>query len=435
MSVRCSQCGTISNTGGNFCPQCGSPLSQPSQQQAPPPPPPPPPAASYQPPAPPYQPPTAGSYQPPAGPYGHPTPPWQAPPVAPRKSGGAGKWILIILGVVAALVVGLVALVALMPEPVTDPAASGGTTPGTKPAAPAPKPDPAPSQSAGSGVKVTLVKKGAMPSKQRGSFYAPYGSYLAEGSGSRATLYRFNASGDVSILNTAEELNAGKLLDVSLGDMLNAGTPVMVATFEQKILVVAPTGQPQVLNNTGTQRVLMGDYDGDGKTETIFLGERFFNVHRYEKGGDTRPIYSKKDAAQPFPQVFATRQKAGDRELLTGYAWEGEKLSLLLYKWDGLGGPVVIGQYPVSKPETAEWMGSAPTALGPTFVLARSGSPAQVEFFTLSKDAKSATSRGQVKAEGVGRVAIGLSNFTGQSTQLITIDENGTYYLYNVSPK
>lgn len=379
MPIQCPQCGTV-NESAKFCAHCGTPLA-----------------------------------------------PITSPP-APRKGTPGWVWGAVGGGVALVLLVIAVLFVLNRPEPSSPAVANAGPTQPGQSTPSQTQPGKAPAGK----VKLTQVSKGNLAGGTRGDSYAVWGQYLAEGMDNKATFYKFDAKGAVVKLNEVEDMEAGNLLDVAVGDMLNAGVPVMVATYETKVYVVAPTGEPQIIPNTVTDAVLMGDYDGDGKVESIFMGERSFNVYRYVKGGDTKPIYGKKDAVNPFPEVWATQQKAGDRNLLFGFAWEGADLNMLLYKWDGLGGPVEIGRYKVPNSDTAQWLASAPTHLGPTFAVTRNN-PTSVEFLTLSSDAKTVTSLGILPLDTTEPFAVVMSPFTGQKAQLLKIDGSGGYVLYDIA--
>jgi hypothetical protein len=430
MSVRCPQCGT-ENSSGKFCSNCGSQLPQVTQ-----------PAAAAQPSPPPFppRPPQQPSpFLPQAPNQANPFPPQQPGPYPQQQmpappSGGMAGWVKWAIGGGVALVVVVGAIFAFSkPDPAPTPAPAPAPVVNNNKPTPAPTPAPA---NTTTGIKLSLVKRGALENKARGEFYAAWNNYLAEGYSNKALAYMFDKSGQAILARAISPTDAGQLLSVTVGDMLNTGKAVMVATYQTKIYVVVPQPgtEPEVIPNNGTTSVLIGDYDGDGKQETIFLGDKGFTVYRYQQGGDTKPIYSKTTNSAP-PGVYQTPLKAGKVDMLFGYTWEGSNLFALLYKWDGAGGPVAIGKYPVSDSATAKWLSVGPSAAGPIFSVSRDGSPAQVEFFQVTSDAKSATSAGTMKADGTNYPAMVISQFTGGNWQALAVDGLGQYYLYDIAGK
>lgn len=229
----------------------------------------------------------------------------------------------------------------------------------------------------------------------------------------------------------------GKLLSVAAGDVYNDGKTYMMALFETKLYMIAEQGGVvKEIDVDGVENVFIGDYDGDGKTETIYMGldgegAYGFEVWRYP---GNQAQYLKKGRQAPWPDLFQTEMKAGTTSLLMGYTFENDLLSLLLYKWDGIGGPAVIGSYPIENRADAppEWIASGPSGFGPTLAVGRGGARPSVEVITVAGDAKSAKSVGRFESDGTGRSAVMPGKFTGQGSQIITVDEAGKYWLYDI---
>lgn len=444
--MRCPQCGT-ENVEGKFCPQCGAPLA--AQGPAPSPVAPPPPAPGARPPIPPVAPSAQPGFQPgaPGMPPGYPPqapgrPPMGGPAAPPPAGGSLGwvKWVVIGVVVVGGVLFGLKYLGSKDDGPAAPPQQqapkSTQNTPANPPPANPPKTD-APAK----GAAVKLIAQGSLG--ERASSYATVGSLLGSAEGTTATFYKFDAAGKATRLTRISDTNSGELRDVTVGDLANTGNPVMVITYEKKIYIAGQAGAPTAIDNVDdVTKVLIGDYDGDGKNETVFMQESAdgtFGFHGYRyQGQEAKELYSKTGRTTPFPDVWQTQQKAGITDILFGYVREGASLYCVLYKWDGVGGPAEIGRYSIADNQDApaQWLASAPTNLGPTVLVARSGNPATVEFLVLSKDAKAATSLGTMKAEGQGWPAVMVSQYTGgKDPQMLTIDESGNYFLYDVSPK
>ncbi|HYF96074.1 MAG TPA: zinc ribbon domain-containing protein [Symbiobacteriaceae bacterium] len=419
MSVKCQNCGSI-QPGGKFCPSCGGQMmpvpEAPVQQQ---------PAAANMP-QPPY-------------------PPQPFPPQPPKAAGGKGWVLWAAIGGGVVVLGAILAFVLLRDKPTpppaptkpvqTDPAKPADPTKPAEPAKPATPAPSAPTKSVG-GTGLKLISQGSFGA--RPNAMVATGSYLGYGTGEAAAFYKVDAKGQPKELARLEVKDVGDLKGIAVGQPYNDGRNIMFALYEYKLFIVGEQGGViSELDVDGVDNVLVGDYDGDGKTETIFLGldangDYGFEVWRYP---DKSYVYKKEGRQDPWPELFQTEMKAGKTSLIMGYTFEGNDLYLLLYKWDGVGGPAVIGKYPIANAAEApaEWIASGPSGLGPTLAVARGGAKPDVEVLTVSSDAKSAKSVGRFAPDGAGRSAVLTGNFTGQGSQMLTVDESGKWYLYDIA--
>ncbi|HYF80639.1 MAG TPA: zinc ribbon domain-containing protein [Symbiobacteriaceae bacterium] len=449
MSVKCQNCGNV-QPSGKFCPSCGGQMMEmpptPAQQAAA--------AAMPTPPVQggptqyrPQQPPQPLPQQP--GYPAQPGYPGQAYPTQPPKAGGGKGWVLwAAIGGGLVLVAGIAVAVLLMRDkPVTPPAdppsvvntdpgkptppAQGSNTPANPPA----NPTTASGKSVG-GHQLKLINQGDLGLFPQTMVVS--GSYVGVADNQSAGFYKFDAKGKPSLLSEVTlKQDYGEILSVSVGDVYNNGTNTMLALYEQKLLVLTEKGgPPQEVDATGATGILVGDYDGDGKTETIFLTKAADGTHGFEvwKYPADSWAYKKEGKADEWPALFQTEMKAGKNNLLMGYAFEGADFFLDLYKWDGLNGPTLIGSFKAENKDTAppEWIASGPTSLGPTLAVGRGGDKATVEILTVAADAKSHKSLGTFTPDGQGSVSVAVGQFTGQGSQILTVDETGKYFLYDI---
>lgn len=406
MSVKCSSCGTV-QPSGKFCPNCGGQMvpqdaSQPPQQQA----------AAQMPQYPPQP---------------------QSMPQPPRASGGGKGWVLWAGIGAGVLVVGAVlAFVLLRDDPTPPPVAD---TPKVTENNPKPNPAPAAGKTVG-GSTLKLISQGSFGGIP--TTMVTYGSYLGYGTANSAGFYKFDRNGKATLLARMDvKPEIGKLLGVTVGQPYNDGKTYMFANFETKLFVLAEQGGVlDQFDTDGVENALIGDYDGDGKNETIYLGldgkgTYGFDVWRYPADNW---IYKKEGRKDPWPELFQTEIKAGNNNLMMGYSLQGSDLSLLLYKWDGIGGPAVIGSFPVENKADApvEWIASGPTGLGPTLAVVRSGAAPSVELLSVASDAKSAKSLGRFVPDGKGQPRVIPAKLTGQNSNILSVDEAGNFFLYDI---
>lgn len=371
--------------------------------------------------------------------------PGQAYPAQPPKAGGSKGWVLwAAIGGGLVLVAGIAVAVLLMRDkPVTPPADPTNvvkTDPG-KPTPPAqgsstPANPPAASGKSIGGHQLKVISQGDLglfPSTMVVS-----GSYIGFADNKSAGFYKFDAKGKPNLLsNVTLKQDYGEMLAVAVGDVYNNGSITMLALYERKLLVLTDKSGPvQEVDATGATGILVGDYDGDGKTETIFLTKAADGTHGFEvwKYPADSWAYKKEGKADEWPALFQTEMKAGKNNLLMGYAFEGADFFLDLYKWDGLNGPTMIGSFKAANSDAAppEWIASGPTSLGPTLAVARGGDKATVEILTVAADAKSHKSLGTFTPDGQGSMATVVGQFTGQGSQILTVDETGKYFLYDI---
>lgn len=418
MSVKCPSCGTV-QPSGKFCPSCGTQM------------------VSAAPPAPPQQSPAAAQMPP------QPYPPHPYPQPEPKAGGGKG-WVLWAAIGGGVLVLGAVlAFVFLREKPTTPPPQNSVvvTPQPDKPANPAPAPSnptpaPAPAGKSVGGTPLKLLSQGSFGA--RPNTLVVSGSYVGYGTDQAAAFYKVDAKGQVKKLARLDlKTPVGKMLSVAVGEMYNDGKTYMLALYEKKLYIVAEQGGVlKEIDVNGVDNVFIGDYDGDGKTETVYMGldtkgTYGFDVWRYPAESY---LYRKEGRQDPWPELFQTEMKAGTTSLLMGYTFEGDALYLLLYKWDGIGGPVVIGKYLMENKTEApvEWIASGPSGFGPTLAVARSGAKPAIEVLQVASDAKSAKSLGRFESDGTGRSAVIMGKLTGQGSQLLTVDEAGSYFLYDI---
>lgn len=448
MSVKCQNCGNV-QPSGKFCPSCGGQMMEmpptPAQQAAA--------AAMPVPPTPggptqyrPQQPPQQPAYPPQAPGYpAQPGYPGQAYPTQPPKAAGGKGWVLwAAIGGGLVLVAGIVVAILLMQDdpvtPPTDPTNIVNTDPG-KPTPPAQGTTPPANPTTASGKSIggktlKLINQGDLglfPSTMVVS-----GSYMGVADNQSGRFYKFDAKGKPNLLSEVKlKQDYGDILSVSVGDVYNNGSNTMLALYEKKLLVLTEKGgAPQEVDATGATGILVGDYDGDGKTETIFLSKAADGTYGFEawKYPADKWAYKKEGRKEEWPVLFQTEVKAGKNNLLMGFAFEGADFFVDLYKWDGLNGPTRIGSFKAENKDTAppEWIASGPTTLGPTLAVARGGDKATIEVLTVAADAKSHKSLGTFAPDGQGSMATVVGQFTGQGSQILTVDETGKYFLYEI---
>lgn len=323
------------------------------------------------------------------------------PQPAPKKGSGWTKWLGIFVAIVAVLG-GALRLLAWLGDD------SGG------------------------GGEVKLIAQGALGAQPE--YADAYLEFLAAGTGSTATFYMFDEKGTAKTLATVNETGSGALIDVALGDMYNNGNPVMVAIYEQKIVIAGQNGKTTPLN-AAVKQIRVGDFDGDGKNETIFVslgsdGKDQYTVWRYSVNQDESKELIKL-GGRTAPELFSSHLTADNKDLMLGYVRE-DGLQLVLYNWDNIGGPRVYGKYPVEdKPEApAFWVAGGGLATGPALLLSRGGEKPTVEVLSISKEG--AESLGRVELDGTGEHTVAIGQFTGDKSEIIAIDEQGKYFIYSV---
>ncbi|HWI50692.1 MAG TPA: zinc ribbon domain-containing protein [Symbiobacteriaceae bacterium] len=419
MSVQCQNCGSV-QPGGKFCPSCGGQMLPVAPNQAPPPPP--------------VQQQFLAAAQMPTYPQQMPMPP---------KAGGGKGWVLWAAIGGGVLAIGAAAAFFLLrdkpaPTPPPEPPKTVQVNPAPTPTPTAPpetKPTTPPAKTVGT-TSLRLLSQGTFGARPRE--LVAMGSYLGYGTDDVAALYKVDAKGQPKELSRIQVTgDVGKLMSLAIGTPYNDGKPYLFALFETKLYIIPDQGPAKAVDSDGSaERVMIGDWDGDGKTETIYMGydakgDYGFDVWRYPADSY---LYRKEGRQDPWPALFPTEMKAGQTSLLMGYSVEGDALSLLLYKWDGVGGPAVIGKYPVENKVNAvpEWLAAGPSGFGPTMAVSRNGAKPSIEVLTIAADAKSAKLVGRFESEGTGRSAVIPGNFTGQGSQLLTIDEAGKYFMYDI---
>jgi hypothetical protein len=396
----------------------------------------------------PQQPPQPGYTQPGYSGQGYPQQPgYPAQPSYPTqqpKAGGKGWVLWAAIGGGIVLVAGIAVAVLLMRDKAVTPPADptslvttdpGKTTPTTPPAQGNTPPSTASGKTIG-GKPLKVISQGTLGVFPETMVAA--GSYLGVADSKTARLYKFDAKGKPNLLSKVDlKQDYGQMLSVAIGDLYNNGSTNMVAVYEQKLLILAEKGgDVQEIDATGVGSVLIGDYDGDGKTETIFMttaddGTYGFEVWKYPADSWA---YKKEGRADAWPALFQSDIKAGKNSLLLGYAFEGSEFYLDLYQWEGVNGPTLIGSFTAANTDAApaEWIASGPTGLGPTLAVARGGDKATIEVLTVAADAKSHKSLGTFTPDGQGSQSVAVGQFTGQNSQILTVDENGIYYLYDI---
>lgn len=496
--ITCPQCGAP-NEEGNFCFQCGGRLTPPPQPQPPYPgaqqaqtpfpgaQPPQPPFPGAQPPQPPFpgvqqppypgaqqaQPPFPGVQQPFPGqqppfppqnaaaqqqfPGGYPQQqPFPGAYSQPKKSGGGGKILLAVLGIVILAGGGWYVKNSLFPSP--DPAPKpapapqsnqGGSTPGaqTNPATPTtpgaqtnPGTQTTPGKQTNQGnpgapvIKVAQVAKGTFEVGQA-ELYDAWDYVMGAAKGSEAWFYEFKEDGTYQPIAMVTDPSLGKINHIAVGDLLNNGKPVMLVAFEQGMHILRFDGTSSKLD-IKTDKVLIGDFTGDGKLEGLFVtptsdGKNVLQVIDF--GDQVKELA--KVVTNPVPEsLFHGHVRSGGIDLLSSYRRQGDNLVFELYQMDLQKGLVPVVEYPVTDPadQPAVWYGTGTIYDGGAgMAVSRSGAQASIDLYALNTDG--AVELGNFKIPGGLKQAVLLGTFQGDEPRVMSIDEKGNYYIYKIS--
>ncbi|HLO03915.1 MAG TPA: hypothetical protein VK191_12475, partial [Symbiobacteriaceae bacterium] len=443
--ITCSQCGA-QNEEGNFCFQCGGrlgavpppaqppfPGAQPVQQPFPG-------AQPVQQPFPGGQ--HAAAQQFPGGYPQQPFPGGYSQP--PRKSGGP-KALLAVLGLVVLVGGGWYAKTSLFPTPATP-------TPAPAPApAPTPTPTPTPTPSTqgtqtnpgtkttppatNAALKATQVMNGNFKLGQA-DIYDANGSYLAAAKDSQAIFYRFGKDGTYTQLATVTDTAAGPVRHVAVGDLNNNGNPVMVVSYDNVLHILRTDGTTSKLEEK-TSKVLIGDFTGDGKKEALFVlpqsdGKDALQVIEF---GGAEPKELALIKTDPVPtNLFHGHVHSDGVDLLSSFRRDGNNLVFILYKMDLAKGLVPVVEYPVADPtdRPASWYGTGTIYDGGAgMAITRTGTKPTVDLYALNVDG--AVQLGTFNLPGGKDHAVLLGTFQGDEPRVMSIDENGAFYIYKVS--
>jgi hypothetical protein len=268
--------------------------------------------------------------------------------------------------------------------------------------------------------------------------YDAFGSYLSASKGSQAWFYKFNNDGTYKQLGTVNDNGAGKVQNVAVGDLLNNGTPVMVVSYQDVMYVVRADGTSSKLDMK-TSKVLVGDFNADGKNEGLFVlpqpdGHDALQLLQFGVGSDPKELALVKSPAVP-PSLMPARVHADGIDLLSSFHRDGKKIVFTLHKFDLTKGLVTVVEYPVEDDDAnpAAWYGTGSLSLldgGAGMALSRSGDKPVVDLYGLNVDG--AEDLGGFYLPGGKNHAVLLGKFQGDQSRLMSIDENGVYYIYEL---
>lgn len=227
---------------------------------------------------------------------------------------------------------------------------------------------------------------------------------------------------------------AGKMLDVSYGDMYNEGFGNALVTTEQGLLFVQDDGRKEFKEQAGLLGVYVGDYDGDGHRETAYFqevdGTTQCTLYRHYRGGRSEKVGAFR--AENMPRwTAATVLDAGGRRLLLGASPEGdETVSIGLYTIDPAKGlEQRYGGVVPNRPEE-RLVSSTAAVLGgrAAFAVSYRGNPSYVELFDIAEG--SIASRGRIDLPSGDEYFVMAGRFTGPATELLAITRAGNWTLY-----
>jgi hypothetical protein len=467
----CPQCGAT-NVTGKFCGTCGA--AMPAAQTAASVQPQPPQVPSGQAPAFPGQqappqfpggqtpPPFPGQQVPPQFPGRPVYPPNQvspnfgpAPQPQPRKS-SVGKIIGIVLGSIVGLVVLGIVIIMMLPDPGPGPTdnpgqnvvnkdqpATPGTTAPTTPTTPTQPTTPPANNDQGQKMVKTLAQ---------GQYKFDFQSYDGF-AGNQLALARSDGKGNVEMVvlefsggTFQEAIQAvyplGQLNDVNHGKIFNDGKDYAIAPADDGIIIVPEDDDAQTLSGKGFQHVLVGDWDGDGKYETItFLNKDGANLQtywRYGPDGNGEKLGQVSQAPLKGLQVASFKGEA--RNYVLGIAPDSlqkpDQLVLATFTASPTKGFEFFGYYPVHQTAGEQVTGyAAGTVAGvPTLVVAyqpKNGNSYLELFDIRTADVnKTPPSRGKIELPANDSFQVILGNYTQkQETEILLLDMQGNWYI------
>ncbi|MFZ5824868.1 MAG: hypothetical protein ACOY94_11110 [Bacillota bacterium] len=372
-----------------------------------------------------------------------PQQPWAPPP--PPKSGS--KVGLVIGGVVLALVVGFVALIALVPdeEPATPANQTAQTNPPAEPTKPAPNP-PAQEQAQKPTQQQTEPAQQNLGLRQIAQGRVEAGFYAFDWHSSGILTLGWQEGSDVSLtlydfvggkFQPGVEIKSpmGGMRDLTYGNIFNDGKQRAILTTESGLLLVDADGKMQTVDGTGIERVYVGDWDGDGQQETLIVmtvdGKQVGVVSRYfvDKDAERLGVWDVKD----FP-AWATQTQIGvnKRRVLLGInELDSNSKEVVLYTIDPAKGLERTRAQQVNSLWSSPLIGAGAALLGgkPTVVLTYQGNPSYIELLDINESGYASRGKMMLPDGAVYYPVIGF--FSGSSQlELLVLSPEGQWYLY-----
>ncbi|HYF92589.1 MAG TPA: hypothetical protein VD969_10080 [Symbiobacteriaceae bacterium] len=237
-------------------------------------------------------------------------------------------------------------------------------------------------------------------------------------------------------LQAASEVSEpmGALRDVTRGDMLNMGEPQAVVTTEKGVLVLLGTEKYIKVEQPDVEKVFVGDWDGDGRSETAYFhgkeGALKTSVFRYTPDGSREAVGQ--FAAPDFPNWAAVRDgRPGERAVLMGAESGEETLQITFYHLDFAAGLQPAARYPLHRSSEEPEVSYAAGELGgrPTLAISHMAEQSYVDLFDTA--AEGMPFRGRVPLPGDKPYVVLIGAFTGEAGELLAITPQGEWVLYD----
>lgn len=282
----------------------------------------------------------------------------------------------------------------------------------------------------------------------RGDLDFPFLAYEAFGPG-RLALAAPAAGGAVAVLVAEYKDGAlsavsridepmGAVRDVTQGDLLNKGTTQAVVTTEKGMLILLDTMKYLRHDEPGLERVFVGDWDGDGRSEAAYLnqekGTRQVTVMTYTSDGKGKKVGV--FPAPDFPVWSAVLHRYGEPSRLMGAEIrEGGAVQVIFYRLDPATGLQAVARYPL-RPRGDEQVVSfaaGDVAGRPTLAISFRGSQSSyVELFDTAGEGM--PSRGRILLPEKEPYGVVLGPFTGPvRTELLAISPAGVWLLFELN--
>jgi hypothetical protein len=377
-------------------------------------------------------------------------PPGYGPALQPPKPKSK---VGLIIGIIAGVIILGVAVILMLPDPPAPapnnppPPLATNNQPATPPATPPTAPPATPPATDNKAQYTAKVLA-------KGQFNFEFQSYDGF-AGNQIALARSADGGNVDLMvlefqdGTFQEAVAatmpiGKLNDVNHGKIFNDGKDYAIAPAESGLILVPEDDDAQTLDGKGLEHVLVGDWDGDGKHETVTVstkdGFKVLTFWRYkpDQSGEKLATLGAK-AFLKGPQVI--KFSDNPRNFVLGMAPDEvqvqDQLVLGMFRVNTTTGMELFGYYPLHQTAAEAVSGyAAGTVAGkPTLVAAyqpQSGN-SYLEFFDISNADlnKVPPSRGKVSMPDSRSYQVVLGYFTQkQDLEILAMDpEQGTWYV------
>ncbi|MFZ5814695.1 MAG: hypothetical protein ACOY93_05275 [Bacillota bacterium] len=230
---------------------------------------------------------------------------------------------------------------------------------------------------------------------------------------------------------------AGKVLDVSYGDMLNEGYGNALITTEKGLLFVQDDGKWEFRPQEGLLATYVGDWDGDGQKETAYFhqveGQPQCTVYRYQPSGRGEKVGSFRPDALPR-WMAATVLDSGNRRLLLGASPVGPELvEIGLFAIDPTRGLERRFGGLIPNKATEPLISSAAGVLGGKagFAATYRADPSYIEVYEIM--GRGIASRGRITLPDSDEYFVIAGRFTGSSTELLAISRSGKWILFGLS--